>query len=251
MRRTVFRHFVLAMTLIASTLSLHASTAIAHGYTPFGMAVIDVASTSSCSITHRTHASPDPKSEIIDEQKLACPAGTVIHSTPVDSEREALALGGIFVPLSGDLEADHSAVESAKAQLLPTNPRSGDEAQTNACNERGYSRNLSYYANVPGVTIYSTVYYYQLYSCASGLSSAVASLSWNADLYWRWSEYFAPGGYYYNSHGCTNLSTGNTSDTYNVSRSLGYLYKDESINFSPCFGGWGDSYTGSVYLNPS
>jgi hypothetical protein len=237
--------FLIALVLITPTTNLHASNAMARDNAPFGMAVIDVTSTSSCSITHRTYAS-QAYSEVIDERVVGCPAGTVIRSTPVASEQEAFNLGGKFVPLSGAFEADMSAVESAKAQLLPADQEL--PASASACNEGGYSRSLSYRAYDPGVTIYSTVYYWQEYSCASGLSSAVASLSWNADLYWRWAEYFAPGAYYYNSHGCTNLSTGTTSDSYYISRPLGYLYRDESINFSPCAGGWGDSYTGSVYL---
>lgn len=93
----------------------------------------------------------------------------------------------------------------------------------------------------------TTVYYYQDFTCSSGLSSARASLSWDANLYWRFAEYFAPGGYY-NSHGCTNLSTGATYDTYNVQRPLGYLYRDESINQYPCFSASGQSYSNYAYL---
>lgn len=187
--------------------------------------------------------------EVIDEQMWDCPAGTVVHSTPVGSEQEALSLGGTFVPLSGSFDVDFEAVERAKAQLVATEGRSYglEQSATLGCDDRSFSRSVNYYAYKPGVQVYSTVYYYQEYTCASGLSSAVASLSWNADLYWRFAEYFSPY-YYTNDHGCTNLSTGITSDNYRVERPLGHVYRDESINFYPCFTAWGDSYTNSVTL---
>lgn len=241
--------FMMSFLIAASSL-LQASGVSAQDRVPFGMAVIDVTATSSCSITNRTYASSDFESEVVDEEVLSCPAGTVVLSTPVDSERQAAGMGGIFVPLTGNYEADVNAVANAKSRLSPTVTRSygNEQSEALACSDRGFSKSLSYYANSPGVTVYSTVYLWQDYTCATGLSSATARLSWNADLYWRFSEYFAPGQYYYNSHGCTNLSTSNTYDQYNVTRPFGYLYRDESINFSPCAGGWGDSYTGSVYL---
>lgn len=241
--------FAMSFLIAASTL-LQASGMAAQGRVPCGMAVIDVTAESQCSITNRTYASFDFESEVVDEQVWSCPAGTVIHSTPIDSEKEAADLGGVFVPLTGNYDADARAVASVKPQLAPTDTRSygAEQSAALACSDRGFSKSFGYYANDPGVRVYSTVYYWQDFTCATGLSSATARLSWNADLYWRVAEYFAPGQYFYNSHGCTNLSTSSTYDQYNVTRPFGYLYRDESINVSPCAGGWGDSYTGSAYI---
>lgn len=240
--------FVAALLMMVPGFYASGAIGAAQGATPFGMAVVDVTFFSSCSITYRTYATRDIGSEIVDEQVRECPAGTVIWTTPVDSEKEALELGGIFVPLSGNVDADFSAVQSAKSQILPADTRSYSQEQTalTGCVDRSFSRSLYYRAYEPGVDVYGTVYYWQDFTCASGLSSAVASMDWDADVYWRFAEYF--NTYYYNSHGCTNLSTGATYDTYNVSRPLGGLYRDESINEYPCWTAAGESYTDQTYL---
>lgn len=249
MRR--FTTLFVAFLLLAPILLPATSVGSAQSAAPVGMAVIDVTATSDCSISHREHESIKPDSPVILEYALECPAGSVLYSTPVGSEAEALRLGGIFVPLTGNNEADFMAIENAKARLYPVNTYSGESASMSACSDRGFSRSMSYTAYDPGVTVSTTVYYYQEYSCASGLSGAQAKLSWNADVYWRFAEYAAPGQFYNNSHGCTNLSTGWTYDTYNISRPLGYRYKDESTNFAPCWTASGQSYSNIVYLNPS
>lgn len=217
---------------------------------PFGVAVMDVTFSSKCTIVNRTYATLDIESEVVDEQTWECPTGSVIRSTPVDSEQEALELGGIFVPLSGDPDTDSKALASAQSTFLPDTSRLyGIEQQAAlGCTEQSFSKSMSYYAYEPGVRLYTTVYYYQEYTCASGISSAKASLSWNADLYWRFAEYFEPGAYYYNSHGCTNLSTSATWDSYYVHRALGHRYRDESINSSVCAGGYGESYSNYMTL---
>ena len=245
--------FVTALLLSASVLLVQPSPGVAQEKTPIGVAIIDVTASSDCSITNRTYATLSLDSKIVDEQVWICPAGTVIMTTPVDSAQEALDLGGIFVPLSGDPDADFSAVQSAKAQIFPTDTRSYSLEQTAllGCSDRSFSKNFSYWASQPGVRVYSTVYYWEDSFCDSGISSSIASLGSAKNLWWRFAEYYYAGPYYYNSHGCVKLSTSATWDTYYISRPLGGLWVDESINESGYYGctlGGGESYTGSVYL---
>ncbi|MER3406504.1 MAG: hypothetical protein C4346_19855 [Chloroflexota bacterium] len=134
------------------------------------MAVVDVTASSDCSIINRTYATLSFDSAIIDEQVWSCPDGTVILTTPVASEQEARRLGGIFVPLSGDPDADFRAVQLAKVKLFPTDTRSYSLEQVSAlgCVERGFSKSFSYYAYQLGVRVYSTVYYWQDSFCNRG-----------------------------------------------------------------------------------
>lgn len=189
-----FIHFSTALSLVALPLLLFVSNGSAQSDMPFGMAVVDVTFSSKCSMTDRTYASLDPTSEIVDEQTRECPAGTVIWSTAVDTKQEALDLEGTFVPLSGDIDADSQALSTAKLQLLPSDSQSYALEQTAAtgCRDRNQSKAVVYYANEPGVQVYTTVFYYQKSTCASGISRSQARLSWDADLYWRFAEYFAP-----------------------------------------------------------
>ena len=256
MRRLLL--FVSALLLVAPTLLVRPSAGFAQEAIPVGVAAVDVTASADCSITNRTYATRDVNSKVVDEQVWSCPAGTVLRTTPVGSKRQARTLGGIFVPLTGDPKIDFVAVRRAKARLFPTDSRSYAREQNAqdgvvalACPERSYSKSFSYWATVPGVMVYSTVYYWQDYSCASGISSSIARLGASKNLWWRFAEYWLSGGnYYYNEHGCPKLSTSAIRDTYNVRRALGGLWVDESINRGgyDCTYGIGDSYTGSVYL---
>lgn len=220
---------VTAIFILLSVIAV-GPNAVAQESTPQAVAVIDVTSWSDCSIVSRTYASMDIESEVIDERQTACPPGTVIQVTPVEGEAAARALGGLFVPLSGTVDADFKAIQSAKQQLLPTGTWSYGLEQQSAlgCSDRSFSKSLQYRAYQPAVTVYSTVYYWQDYTCDTGVSSAKASLSWDANLWWRQMVYSPP--YWFEYHGCPNLSTGASWDTYNKRISLGGTYQDESIN---------------------
>jgi len=243
--------FLATMLLVLSFFLTLSESAASQAKSPVGAIVIDVTLSADCWLTYRTYATRDFDSAVIAEQQASCPPGTVLLTTPAFSEQEALASGGIFVPFTGDHNADALAVQTAKMQLFPQKPLDGN-GDALACVDRGSSAGFSYWAYSPGVRIYSTVYYWQDSFCNSGISSSVASLSSNKAMWWRFAEYWGGGGgYFYASHGCSQLSTSSLWDTYYVNRLLGYLWVDESINDGGNYGcslGGGESYTGSVYL---
>lgn len=212
------------------------------------MAVLDVTSESGCALTSTTFdAGID--SAVVDEQSLPCPQGSVIRAFPADAQT-ANAVGAIFVPLTGTLDVDLATVDTARQELMLQEGPSYSQsvASTMGRTDRGFQASLSYYAYNPGVTVYSTAYYAQDDTCATWITSAAASLSWDADLYWRQAGCHTPVSV--RSHGCPNLSTGSTWHSYNWAvNGTGGTYWDESIN-NAAFGcsGWGDSYTGSRIL---
>jgi hypothetical protein len=174
----------------------------------------------------------------------------VLHTYPA-TESEAKAAGALYVPRTGDDAADAGALESARSSLRApawSYTQSQNEA-ARGCNDVGFSASLSYYAYNPGVSIYVTVYYAQDYTCAAWISSAEASTDWNADIWWRQAGYSNPVSY--RTHGCTNLSPSGYWHAFSgwSINGFGGWYYDESTNDNSlgCIG-WGESYTGGVYL---
>lgn len=217
------------------------------------MVLNDVTFSSDCSLTYRTHATGDIDSAVTNEEVRACPAGTIIETTPVSSAADAERLGGVFIPFSGNIDADMAAVDDAKLQLAPagTSSYSLDQQARAGCNDGGFSASLYYWARDPDVYVYGTVYYWQDYTCASGITSSYAYTNWNAGLWWRRAYYSVYGYYNQWSHGCTQLSTGATWDSYYASAPLGGLFYDESINQGGTYGcrfAGGTSYTGYTRL---
>lgn len=163
----------------------------------------------------------------------------------------------MFVPATASLEADQVAVRAAKDSLaqrasaagtagIVQNPLVKDVMQPQSCSERSFSAGFSYWASDPGATIWATVYYSQNNGCQLILGSSVTSTS-GSGLYWVASYYNSPG--FIQSHGCKNITYGGISSGYYGKYIYGGgTFKDDSWNRPGCQGGWGTSYTGSVYI---
>ncbi len=177
-----------------------------------GVVVADVTAESACSLTYQTLEGD----AVVDELAVPCPAGSVIRTTAL-TVADADGAAGLFVPLGGDAATDAAAIQEAQLSLAPpaggwSYAESQAEMSTAGCVDRSFRANHSWQAYDPGVTVYSTVYYSQDFTCQAYLGSSAVSLSWDANVYWERGGYTTPAWRW--SHNCQNLSTYGTSQRY-------------------------------------
>lgn len=227
-----------------------ATDASAQSDLPAGYAMRDITAGSGCAITVAEHATKDLGSDVISQWVESCPAGSVIETTSVNSEAEAVELGAVFIPSTGDPAADEAALREVKNRMAPAPDLEFQaEQQLSGCTFLQKSKTMQFQAYVENVTVYSTAYYWRDVDCSQGVSSGAARISANrSKMKWVYMVYSPP--YFTDSHGCAQLSTTNASDWYGKSVELGGTYQDEARSTAhPCSTGYGTSYTQTMVLN--